>query len=119
VLWNFEHFSGRNRFVDGRTLIEALRQEPIPENWDPASGGAYIRELWAPNAAEANDLNKLLLDNVEVRAAAFEEAATIVEQMAAEEAAAKSQRMSPLALPNLIAMRFRQIARKLRARHSP
>lgn len=41
-----------------REIIEGIRGEPIPDGWDPASGGAYTREFWAPDAATANRWNR-------------------------------------------------------------
>ncbi len=62
--------------MDSRELIEGLRGEPTPEHWDPASGGAYMRELWAPDAETANAINRqLALDARAERVAALRWAA--------------------------------------------
>ncbi len=45
---------------DVRGLLSAIRDEPCPEGWDHASGGAYTRTLWAPDAETANELDRAL-----------------------------------------------------------
>ena len=41
-------------------LIEGLRGEPIPDGWDPASGGTYTREVYAPDPATAAAIDMAL-----------------------------------------------------------
>jgi hypothetical protein len=55
-------FVDRAGELDTRALIGALRGTVIPDGWDPASGGAYIRELWAPDVETAAWMDRRVTD---------------------------------------------------------